>query len=88
MRFRRKTLLSHASKHQALDDSQLEAYDRPQVICVLLSPESPLIRFEMDEYLRCSTALASYITLLHSFVFARSGPFYGRSILGGEYMAI
>jgi hypothetical protein len=69
-------------------DSQLVTYDRPQVICVLLSPESPLIRFEMDEYSRCSTALASYITLLRSFVFACPEQCHGRAVFIGDDLAI
>jgi len=84
----RLTRCDHTREPQAFDESHLITYDRRQIICVLLSPESPLVRFSMDEYSRCSTALALYIILLHSFVFVRSGPFHGRSILGGEYMAI
>ena len=84
----RLTRCDHTREPQALDDSHLVTYDRRQITCVLLSAESPLIRFYTDEYSRCSTALAPYIILLHSFVFVRSGPFRGRSILGGEYMAI
>jgi hypothetical protein len=47
MRFRKKTLTmrSHTCEPQSFFDSQLVAYDRPEIICVLLSAESPLIRF-------------------------------------------
>ena len=87
MRFRKETLRSHIREPRFFD-SQLVAYDRPEVICVLLSPESPLLRFEMDEYSRCSTALASYVTLLRSFVFACPEQCHGRAVFIGDDLAI
>ena len=84
----RLTRCDHTREPQAFDDSHLITYDRWQIICVLLSPESPLIRFYMDEYSRCSTALASYITLLRSFVFACAEQCHGRTIFVGDDLAI
>jgi hypothetical protein len=90
MRFRKKilTIGSHTCEPQALDDSHLVTYDRRQITCVLLSAESRLIRFYMDEYSRCSTALASYITLLRSFVFACPEQCHGRAVFIGDDLAI
>jgi len=84
----RLTRCDHTREPRALDDSHLVTYDRRQIICVLLSAESPLIRFEMDEYSRCSTALASYITLLRSFVFACPEQCHGRAVFVGDDLAI
>jgi len=82
------TRCDHTREPQAFDDSHLVTYVRRQVICVLLSTESPLIRFYTDEYSRCSTALASYITLLRSFVFACPEQCHGRAIFIGDDLAI
>ena len=82
------TRCDHTREPQGFDDSHLITYDRRQIICVLLSPESPLIRFYTDEYSRCSTALASYIILLRSFVFACPEQCHGRAIFIGDDLAI
>ena len=84
----RLTRCDHTREPQAFDDSHLITYDRRQILCVLLSAESPLIRFYTDEYSRCSTALAPYIILLRSFVFARPEPFHRRAVFAGDDLAV
>ena len=82
------TRCDQANQHRPFDDSLSVSYGRPGLTCDLLSEESRPIRFETEEGPNRGAALNSCITLFYSFDFARSGPFHGRSILGGEYMAI
>jgi len=82
----RLTYWDHIGQHQLY--SQVVPYERLQVICVLLSPESPLIRFQPEQGSRRRIALASRITLLGSLVFARSDPGHGWSMVWGNDLAI
>jgi hypothetical protein len=75
------------SQNQLFGDSQLLAYDRLQVTCVLLSPESSLTPFQRAKGSGRRTALASRIALLDSLVFACPDR-HGRSMVSGHDVAV
>jgi hypothetical protein len=72
----------------SLNYSQLVPYERLQATCVLLSPQSPLIRFQLDEDSRRRIGRFFFPTLLRSLVFACPDPGHGWSMVIGGDLAI
>ena len=77
----RLTHYGRASQDQSFDRPQLAPYDRPALACILPLPESPLLRFQLDDSSAYHTART---TLLRSVVFAWPDCHSWAMVLGDE----